>query len=125
MAKKFMDRPEILYGCTTKIKTGYGTLYVTVNEYKDKPFEVFCTIGKSGKETTAVAEAIGRLTSLALQGKIPIEYIVDQLKGIGGENPEPHSKGAILSIPDAISYILEERYLKENVDGEGKGRAAD
>ncbi|MEJ2728423.1 MAG: adenosylcobalamin-dependent ribonucleoside-diphosphate reductase, partial [Deltaproteobacteria bacterium] len=58
---KFMGavkkRPETLHGFTTKIKTGYGHLYVTVTEYDSKPFEVFATIGKSGRSTTAKTDA--------------------------------------------------------------------
>jgi ribonucleoside-diphosphate reductase alpha chain len=72
-----LDRPETLFGFTTKIKTGYGHLYVTVTEFEGRPFEVFATIGKSGRSTTAKTEAIGRLVSLA----------------------------------DAISRVLEKRYL--------------
>ncbi|HSM89002.1 MAG TPA: vitamin B12-dependent ribonucleotide reductase, partial [Desulfobacterales bacterium] len=59
-----LDRPETLFGFTTKTKTGYGHLYVTVTEFEGRPFEVFATIGKSGRSTTAKTEAIGRLVSL-------------------------------------------------------------
>ena len=59
------ERPETLEGFTTKMTTGYGNLYVTVTEYENRPFEVFATIGKSGRSTTAKTEAIGRLVSLA------------------------------------------------------------
>ncbi len=106
-----MERPEILEGFTAKIKTGMGNLYVTVTEYEGRPFEVFATIGKSGKSTTAKTEAIGRLTSLALRSGIRVEKVVDQLKGICGEHPVFQEGGMVLSIPDAISRILEKQYL--------------
>ena len=96
---------------TTKIKTGYGHLYVTVTEYEGQPFEVFATIGKSGRSTTAKTEAIGRLVSLALRSGVTVDKIVDQLKGIGGENPIFQNGGLVLSIPDAIARVLEKRYL--------------
>jgi len=112
---KFMGavkkRPETLNGFTTKIKTGYGHLYVTVTEYDSKPFEVFATIGKSGRSTTAKTEAIGRLASLALRSGVKVNDIVDQLKGIGGEYPVFQDGGLVLSIPDAIARVLEKRYL--------------
>ena len=54
------ERPETLEGFTTKIRTGLGQLYVTVTEFHGRPFEVFATIGKSGRSTTAKTEAIGR-----------------------------------------------------------------
>jgi ribonucleoside-diphosphate reductase alpha chain len=105
------ERPETLDGFTTKIKTGYGHLYVTVTEYDKKPFEVFATIGKSGKSTTAKTEAIGRLVSLALRSGVKVDDIVDQLKGISGEHPVFQNGGLVLSIPDAIARVLENRYL--------------
>jgi ribonucleoside-diphosphate reductase alpha chain len=105
------ERPETLSGFTTKIKTGYGHLYVTVTEYEGQPFEVFATIGKSGRSTTAKTEAIGRLVSLALRSGVTVDKIVDQLKGIGGENPIFQNGGLVLSIPDAIARVLEKRYL--------------
>jgi ribonucleoside-diphosphate reductase alpha chain len=114
------DRPETLEGFTTKVLTGMGNLYVTVTEYDGKPFEVFATIGKSGKSTTAKTEAIGRLVSLALRSGVPVENIVEQLKGICGEHPVFSKEGLILSIPDAISRVLDKRYLKEKKLGRRK-----
>ena len=112
---KFMsavkERPETLEGFTTKMKTGYGHLYVTVTEYDGKPFEVFATIGKSGRSTTAKTEAIGRLASLALRSGIKVNEIIDQLKGIGGEHPVFQNGGLVLSIPDAIARVLDRRYI--------------
>lgn len=104
------DRPETLDGFTTKVKTGYGALYVTVTEYEGQPFEVFATIGKSGRSTTAKTEAIGRLVSLALRSGVTPHRIVKQLKGIGGEYPVFQEGGLVLSIPDAIARVLEKRY---------------
>ncbi|MGD9121587.1 MAG: vitamin B12-dependent ribonucleotide reductase [Desulfobacterales bacterium] len=119
---KFMTavkkRPDTLEGFTTKMKTGYGHLYVTVTEYEGQPFEVFATIGKSGRSTTAKTEAIGRLASLALRSGVKVNEIVDQLKGIGGEHPIFQNGGLVLSIPDAIARVLENRYLSK--DGAGR-----
>ncbi|GFM38614.1 vitamin B12-dependent ribonucleotide reductase [Desulfovibrio psychrotolerans] len=109
------DRPDIVYGFTQKVPTGLGVLYVTVNEVEGKPFELFATIGKSGRSITAKAEAIGRLVSLCLRVGVEPEDIVQQLKGIGGEHPVFQKKGLLLSIPDAIAWVLENRYLKSRV----------
>jgi ribonucleoside-diphosphate reductase alpha chain len=114
------ERPETLEGFTTKIRTGLGQLYVTVTEYDGRPFEVFATIGKSGRSTTAKTEAIGRLVSLALRAGVSAKAIIDQLKGIGGEHPVFQQGGLVLSIPDAIARVLEKRYLTKSSDG---GRA--
>ncbi|KHK00556.1 vitamin B12-dependent ribonucleotide reductase [Desulfovibrio sp. TomC] len=109
---KVRTRPDIVFGFTQKVKTGMGELYLTVNEIDGKPFEVFATIGKSGRSVTAKAEAIGRLVSLALRSGVGVEAIVGQLKGIGGENPVFQKKGLLLSIPDAVSWVLENRYME-------------
>jgi len=117
-------RPDTLEGFTSRIKTGYGYLYVTVTEYDGKPFEVFATIGKSGRSTTAKTEAIGRLVSLSLRSGVEVNRIVDQLKGIGGEHPVFQEGGLVLSIPDAISRVLENRYLsKEAIERQKQGNS--
>lgn len=104
------ERPETLEGFTTKMNTGMGQLYVTVTEFEGRPFEVFATIGKSGKSTTAKTEAIGRLISLALRSGVDVEEIIEQVKGIGGEHAVFQKGGPVLSIPDAIGRVLEKRY---------------
>ncbi|MCP4288370.1 MAG: ribonucleotide-diphosphate reductase subunit alpha, partial [Gammaproteobacteria bacterium] len=108
-----IDRPDTLEGFTTKIKTGLGQLYVTVTEYNNHPFEIFATIGKSGRSTTAKTEAIGRLISLAFRSGVKVDKVVDQLIGIGGEHPVFQEGGLILSIPDAIARVLQKRYLDD------------
>ena len=110
------ERPETVEGFTTKIKTGFGNLYINVTEYQGRPFEVFPIIGKSGKSTTAKTEAIGRLVSLALRSGVRVDDIIAQLEGIGGEHPVFQKDGLVLSIPDAIAKVLEARYPK----GDGK-----
>lgn len=113
------DRPETLEGFTTKIRTGMGHLYVTVTEYEGRPFEVFATIGKSGKSTMAKTEAIGRLISLALRSGVTVDNIIEQVKGIRGEHTVFYNGELVLSIPDAIGQILEQRYVK-NKNGKTK-----
>ncbi len=114
-SRKVRERPDVVYGFTQKVQTGLGIMYVTVNEMDGKPFELFTTIGKSGRSITAKAEAIGRLVSLALRSGISVLEIVRQIKGIGGEHPIFQKKGLLLSIPDAIASVLENRYLKGSV----------
>ena len=112
-------RPDVIYGFTQKIPTGLGMLFLTVNEMDGKPFEVFATIGKSGGSITAKAEAIGRLVSLALRSGVEVREIVEQLKGIGGENPKFMKKHLVKSIPDAIAHVFESRYLQGDRVGVG------
>jgi ribonucleoside-diphosphate reductase alpha chain len=114
IARAVRKRPETLDGFTSRVKTGMGNLYLTITEFEGQPFEVFATIGKSGRSTTAKTEAIGRLVSLALRSGVEVHEIVEQLKGIGGEHPVFQEGGLVLSIPDAIARVLEKRYLNGN-----------
>jgi len=108
---KPVKRPQFLEGFTEVIKTGYGSLYVTINIYEGKPFEVFIQIGKSGYSTMADAEAIGRLVSLSLRSGVNVKEVVEQLEGIGGAS-QVYSEGKlVMSIPDAIATILRKRFL--------------
>ena len=103
-------RPRITRGTTEQIKTGDGTLYITINEDEDGLCEVFASIGNSGGNAAAQSEAIGRLISLAIRSNIDPRQIVKQLKGISGANPIWYEGELIRSTPDAIGRALE-RYL--------------
>jgi ribonucleoside-diphosphate reductase alpha chain len=106
------ERPNSLPSVTDKIKTGFGNLYVTISYFDQKPFEVFTSIGKSGYSTMADAEALGRLTSLALRSGVDPKEVINQLRGIGGSEPIFTEGGLVQSIPDAIAKVLE-RHLGE------------
>jgi ribonucleoside-diphosphate reductase alpha chain len=102
-------RPDVLPGRTYRMKTGYGKLYVTINNDENGvPFEVFATIGKSGGFFQEQSEAICRLISLTLRSGVKVEEVIKDLRGIRGPAPTITAKGTILSLPDAISHILEE-----------------
>lgn len=76
-------RPEAIIGETRTMKTGCGTIYITVNEDEHgQLFELFTHMGKAGGCASSQAEAIGRLVSLALRSNIEPEAIINQLKGI-------------------------------------------
>lgn len=114
-------RPAITEGMTEKIRTGDGSLYVTVNEDERGLCEVFASLGKAGGSAAAQSEAMCRLISLCLRSGIDPEAIVHQLKGIAGPNPVWDNGELILSAPDAIGRAIE-RYLErrgENADGTG------
>ena len=89
------------------MRTGDGTLYITVNKDKDGLCEVFTTIGKAGGTVAAQTEAISRLISLSLRSGIDPDSIINQLKGISGPNPTWEDGQLILSTPDAIGRALE------------------
>jgi ribonucleoside-diphosphate reductase alpha chain len=102
-------RPDVVSGKTYKVKTGYGILFVTVNDDEfGAPIEVFATLGKSGGFFQEQSEALCRLISIALRSHIKVEEIIKQLKGIRGPMPVMTNRGTILSLPDAVAQILEE-----------------
>ena len=112
-------RPSITYGETKRIRTGEGTLYITVNEDENGLCEVFTAIGKAGGHAAAQSEAISRLISLSLRSGVNPKAIVKQLKGISGPNPTWEDGRLILSTPDAIGKALDD-YL-ESTHSKKKG----
>jgi len=105
-------RPNQTSGVTRRIRTGEGTLYITINEDENGLCEVFTTIGKAGGNAAAQSEAISRLISLSLRSGLDPHAIVRQLKGISGPNPTWEDGRLILSTPDAIGKALDD-YLSE------------
>ena len=119
--KPIRPRPEKLHGVTVSKKTPTGTAFITMNnDEKDNPFEVFVEIGKAGSDIKAMAEALGRLISLFLRlsssvpGNERIQYIINQLHSIGGSNSIGFGKNRVMSLPDAISQVLENHYNISN-----------
>ncbi len=105
-------RPEVVRGTTTKILTGCGNLYITINEDENGlPFEVFTQMGKAGGCASSQLEAIGRLVSLALRCGLDTHSIIEQLNGIRCPNPSWEKGGRIFSCADALAKVIERRLL--------------
>ena len=112
-------RPNVTVGTTTKIATGCGNLYVTINvDEKGLPFEVFMSMGKAGGCAMSQLEALGRLVSLALRSGIEATAIIEQIRGIRCPSPSWEKGGRIFSCSDAIARVLERR-----LQGTDKARA--
>jgi ribonucleoside-diphosphate reductase alpha chain len=99
-------RPEDLFGFTRVVPTGDGRLYLSVNYDGEGVREVVATIGRSGGTLNSLAEAIGRLVSLALQHRVPLRELAATLVGIRTANPVGFGPNKVLSIPDAIGRTL-------------------
>ncbi|MDY6779328.1 MAG: TSCPD domain-containing protein, partial [Halobacteria archaeon] len=110
-------RPDTISGVTQKIETGYGGLYVTINEDDEGIFEVFAQIGKSGGYTTSFTEGIARLASLCLRSGIPPEQVVEQLEGIRSPKVTFDRGEQIHSVPDAMAKAMQ-RYMEGNIDAQ-------
>ncbi|MFH1832890.1 MAG: adenosylcobalamin-dependent ribonucleoside-diphosphate reductase [Candidatus Levyibacteriota bacterium] len=115
--KPVAPRPMQLEGVTYMTETPVGKTYITINHNQDgDPFEVFITIGKSGSDVAAMADALGRMISLNLRlndSLLPrerIRQVVSQLAGIGGARSVGFGKEKVRSLPDAIAKILSKHF---------------
>ncbi len=99
-------RPDTIQGRTQKILTGYGPLYVTINEDDNGLFETFVQIGRGGGYTASFSEALGRLVSLCLRSGVPVDEIIDQLEGIRSPRLAIDHGERVFSIPDAIAKAV-------------------
>ena len=99
-------RPDVITGRTQKVLTGYGALYVTVNEDDRGLFEVFAQIGRGGGYTASFTEGLARLASLCLRSGVPVDEIIDQLEGIRSPRIAVDHGERIYSIPDAIAKAI-------------------
>ena len=109
-------RPDSLSGVTQRVETGYGKLYVTINEEENgRPFELFANIGHSGGYTNSFTEALAKVISTALRSGVDPEEIVDELQGTRSPKVAWDKGEQIQSIPDAIGTALR-RYLDDEID---------
>lgn len=110
-------RPMQLEGVTYQVQTPVGKTYVTINHNnKGEPFEIFITIGKSGSDVAAMADALGRIISLnlrlsdSLTPRERVREVVTQLAGIGGARSVGFGKERVRSLPDAVAKVLAKHF---------------
>ncbi|MFD1585408.1 adenosylcobalamin-dependent ribonucleoside-diphosphate reductase [Halorientalis brevis] len=111
------SRPAALRGVSQRIDTGYGKVYVTINEdpATGEPFELFANIGHSGGFTNSFTEALAKVISTALRSGVDPVEIVDELQGTRSPKVAWDKGEQIQSIPDAIGTAMR-RYLDDEVD---------
>jgi len=112
-----IPRPIMVEGVTYGTDTPVGKTYITINhDENNEPFEVFITVGKSGSDVAAMADALGRMISLNLRinGALPprerIRQVVAQLIGIGGARSVGFGQNRVRSLPDAIAKVLSKHF---------------
>ncbi|WP_251343021.1 LAGLIDADG family homing endonuclease [Haloplanus sp. GDY1] len=109
-------RPDVLHGVTQRIDTGYGKLYVNINEDEGgRPFELFANIGNSGGFTASFTEALAKTISTALRSGVDPREIASELQGIRSPKVAWDKGEQINSIPDAIGTAMR-RYLDGEID---------
>ena len=113
-------RPEITRGTTTKIQTGCGNLYVTINEDENGPCELFSQLGKTGGCIASQTEAISRLISLSLKFGVPIENVRDQIRNIRCPNASWSNGATVYSCADGIGLAID-GYIKERDERKAPG----
>ncbi|MDF9744253.1 adenosylcobalamin-dependent ribonucleoside-diphosphate reductase [Natrinema salsiterrestre] len=111
------ERPAALQGVSQRIDTGYGKIYVTINEDPEtgQPFELFANIGHSGGFTNSFTEALAKVISTSLRSGVDPEEIVDELCGTRSPKVAWDKGEQIQSIPDAIGTAMR-RYLDDEID---------
>ena len=110
-------RPAVLHGVTQRIDTGYGKLYVNINEdpESDRPFELFANIGNSGGFTASFTEALAKTISTALRAGVDPREVASELQGIRSPKVAWDTGEQIQSIPDAIGTAMQ-RYLDGDIE---------
>ena len=107
-------RPEVIIGTTTKVPTGCGNLYVTINiDEQGRPFELFTQMGKAGGCAASQLEALGRLVSLGFRSGIEVKAIIEQLRNIRCPSPSWEKGQRIFSCSDAIARVVEKRLVND------------
>jgi ribonucleoside-diphosphate reductase alpha chain len=113
-------RPEMLSGYTRQVVAPEGKISLTLNSDDAGLYEVFISVGRSGSDLMAMAEALGRMISYALQ--IPstltpeerAREVARQLRGIGGSRSVGFGAAQTRSLPDAVAMAL-----LRHLEGEG------
>ena len=82
------------------------SFFIIVNSKGGAPVEVFMHAGKSGGEVGADTEAMGKLTSIALQYGVPKEVIINTLRGINGGLRGTYQGQAVSSSADLVALAL-------------------
>jgi ribonucleoside-diphosphate reductase alpha chain len=113
----FSPRPLVLQGQTYQADSPIGKTYITINnDQYNEPFEIFITNGKSGSDVMALAEALGRVTSLLFRLSSPVPMrermrkVVSELSGIGGAKSVGFGENRVRSLPDAVAKVLAKHY---------------
>lgn len=115
--KQKRERPDMLSGTTQRITTGYGKLYVNINNFDGAPFELIANIGDSGGFMNGMTEALGKTISVALRHGVPPEELAEHLVGIKSPNIAWDNQEQINSIPDAVGKALERHITDVNPGG--------
>jgi ribonucleoside-diphosphate reductase alpha chain len=92
-----------------KIPTPAGKAFIEIGYDEDTkmPIETIISMSKSGSYDNAMAEALGKMISKALQHRMDPYEVIDTISDIvGGDNVEWWDGKCIKSVPDAVAKAL-------------------
>lgn len=103
-----VNRPEEpLISRTFKWKTQPENTYVILSEHEGRLVECFIVVGKGGQTVHGLAEALGRVISIALRAEVDLDKLIDQLKNIGGADAVWQDGVMLFSIPHCAALSIE------------------
>ena len=131
---KVLNREDIVFGYTVKIKYMDHSFYITLNFDEQKNLlEVFVNASSTSPEINSYIQALARMISNQLKHRVPLEKIIKHLDGLDSGNsvlvkfPLQQKGKFIKSIPDLLAKVLsfygdfnkvkkliKEHYTKEN-----------
>ncbi len=110
------ERPDALQGVSQRIDTGYGKVYVTINEDPRPANRSNCSRTSATRGfTNSFTEALAKVISTSLRSGVDPEEIVDELCGTRSPKVAWDKGEQIQSIPDAIGTAMR-RYLADDID---------
>lgn len=107
-----------------RIPTPAGKAFIEIGFDEDTkmPIETIVSMSKSGSYDNAMAEALGKMISKALQHRMDVYEVIETLKDImGGDSVEWWEGMSVKSVPDAVAKALS-RYMDKQVPSKKRGR---
>ena len=106
--ERMADRPKVLNGITTKVETGHGQWYFTINvdPADGKPIEVFIAPRNNDPCVHAASTAVAKLVSLSLRSGVDVELLAEGLQGIDCGHVHWLDGKMITSAWDALAQLL-------------------
>jgi ribonucleoside-diphosphate reductase alpha chain len=98
--------PRIRPSYTVSFQIGGAEGTLTAGAHADGQLgEIFLRLGKQGSTLAGLAEALSIVTSLALQHGVPLELIVERLRGLRFEPAGPTDDQEIPQATSVMDYV--------------------
>ncbi len=99
--------PDTRNAITHRFKINTHKGYLTVGLYEDgRPGELFIEVAKEGSTVGGLCDAIGILTSIALQRGVPLEELVRKFQGTSFEPSGPTTNREQPEAKSIVDYVF-------------------